>query len=473
MADKNRTIILAIIIGLVALPLCILLALGGFFVGRRSVSAGDGQPTEIIEASTVDAGNSLSETEGDDDGRDSAAGEGTPVAVEPAVQPTTTDESTPDAEDEAPASPTATPPDSGESLGDSQFTEEDLELLWEAWDILRSQYDGQLPADDEITYAIIRGMLEALGDDYTSFWPPDVAARMREDLQGSFEGIGAFVRENEQGLTEIVRPMDGQPADLAGLESGDVVVGVDGESVLEKTLDEVISLIRGPEGTDVTLTVRREGEDPFDVTITRGTIEIPIVESEMREDGVAYVRLTSFSRNAGVQLRDTVDELLEQEPTGLVLDLRDNPGGFLDEAVTIADIFLRDGVVLYERSSTLDANEVYRSDDGDLAESIPLVVLVNAGSASASEIVAGAVQDRDRGILVGETTFGKGSVQLPSTLSDGSELRVTVARWYTPNDNSIGGQGITPDIEVATPEELGGEEDTQLDRAVEYLLTGE
>jgi carboxyl-terminal processing protease len=268
--------------------------------------------------------------------------------------------------------------------------------------------------------------------------------------------------------------MDGQPADLAGLRAGDVVIGVDGESVVGMSLDEVIALIRGPEGSEVDLEIRREGrEQPFEVTITRERINIPVIQSEMLEERIAYVRLTSFNRNAEPQLRDALDQLLAENPQGLILDLRDNPGGFLDQSIAVADIFLEDGVVLFERSETLDIHETYRSDNGDLAEEIPLVVLINAGSASASEIVAGAIQDRSRGVLIGETTFGKGSVQQSHTLSDGSELRVTIARWYTPDDASIDGEGIVPDIEIETPEDLGGDEDVQLQRAIDYLSSAE
>ncbi|MGD2049268.1 MAG: S41 family peptidase, partial [Chloroflexota bacterium] len=185
---------------------------------------------------------------------------------------------------------------------------------------------------------------------------------------------------------------------------------------------------------------------------------------------IAYIRLTSFSGNASEQLSDALTSLLEDEPRALILDLRDNPGGFLSQSVEVADLFLSEGVVLYQRDSDGD-EEVFESDDGDIAENIPLVVLINAGSASASEIVAGAVKDRERGTLIGENTFGKGSVQQTHTLSDGSELRVTIARWYTPGDNTIDDQGITPDIIVLTPDEFGGENDTQLQRAIEYILS--
>jgi carboxyl-terminal processing protease len=232
--------------------------------------------------------------------------------------------------------------------------------------------------------------------------------------------------------------------------------------------------VRGPEGTIVRLTIMRaEVEQPFDLEIERARIEIAIVESQMLTDDVAYVRLTSFSSNSSEALQAAVSELMAQNPTGMIFDLRDNPGGFLDQSVAVADIFLPEGVVLLERNIR-GLDEVFNSSSGGIAEDIPLVVLVNSGSASASEIVAGAIQDRGRAPLIGETTFGKGSVQQTHTLSDGSELRVTVARWYTPNDNTIDGEGITPDIEeLPSPIDLGGPEDNQLQRAIQYLQTGQ
>jgi carboxyl-terminal processing protease len=199
---------------------------------------------------------------------------------------------------------------------------------------------------------------------------------------------------------------------------------------------------------------------------------IPIVESEILEESVAYVRLTSFNGIAEEQLRAATEELLEANPVGLIFDLRDNPGGFLNQAVSVADLFLADGIILYERNN-MGEEEIFRADDGELGESIPLVVLVNAGSASAAEIVAGAIQDNERAILIGDQTFGKGSVQQSHVLSDGSELRVTIARSYTPDNISIDKGGITPDIFVETPDEFNTENDTQLQRAIDYLLKGE
>jgi len=350
--------------------------------------------------------------------------------------------------------------------------EEAFQLFWEVWKIVQENYYGDLPDMQTVTYGAIRGMLETLGDEYTSFIEPDIAAILEEDASGSFQGIGAFVRMREDGKLEIVGIIEGSPAEAAGLQDGDLVVAVDGQSIVGYSLYEAIILIRGPAGTDVTLTVERPSEgETFDVTVTRARIEIPVVEWEMLDEGIGYIHLREFSATATEQLEESLRQILADRPKGLILDLRNNPGGWLDQAVRVADLFLDDGVVLIERS--YDGEEIFRSYDGDLAEDIPLVVLVNGGSASASEIVAGAIQAHGRGILVGERTLGKGSVQRPYRLSDGSELRVTVARWYTPNDVAIHGQGLTPDIEVPFPEDAGPDGDPQLDRAIEYLLMGE
>jgi len=239
------------------------------------------------------------------------------------------------------------------------------------------------------------------------------------------------------------------------------------------SINEAISLIRGPAGSSVRLKVLREGEEPFEVEIVRAKIDIVLVESEMLEDGIGYVRLTQFDNTATAKLANAIEELLAQNPKGLILDLRSNPGGLLNESIMTAGLFLpRDTLVLIERFK--DGTETpYTTSEEPVAPDIPLVVLVDVGSASASEIVAGALQDHGRAVLIGDKTFGKGSVQLLHELSDGSELRVTVARWFTPNDRAIHGEGLDPDILVeVTQEDLDAERDPQLDRAVEYLLTG-
>ncbi|MFN2190704.1 MAG: S41 family peptidase, partial [Candidatus Promineifilaceae bacterium] len=346
----------------------------------------------------------------------------------------------------------------------------DKDLLIEVWEIINREFDGILPTTDEITYEAINGSIDLLDDQYSRFLPPDVAERARIQIQGGYEGIGAYVDLTEDGDLLIVRPIDGQPADEAGVRGGDVVTEVDGEVINGMTLAEIVALVTGPRGTDVTLTLYRSSTDEIlEFTITRQRIEFPIVISRMLDEDIGYVRLTSFSVGAQEQLGSAIEELLKSEPIGLILDLRDNPGGLLAESIEVSDLFLPEGVVAYQRDNK--GNEkVFESADGDLAEGIALVILVNEGSASASEIVAGAVHDQGRGVLIGENTLGKGSVQQSYTLSDGSELRVTVAKWYTPNNVTIGGEGIAPDIQVNTPEDLGTEDDIQLNRAIEFLL---
>ncbi len=352
--------------------------------------------------------------------------------------------------------------------------EENFQLFWEVWDLVQRNFYGDLPDAQEVTYAAIQGMLGTLDDDYTAFLEPSAAAIVAEDATGEFEGIGAFVGMDEAGNLEIVQPFEDGPAEKAGLLAGDRVLEVDSISIAGSTLYESIGLIRGPAGTDVTLLVEREGvPEPFEITITRARLEITVVEVEMRDDGIGYIRLREFSATATERMDEGLEELLSQEPRGIIFDLRQNPGGWLDQAVDVSDLFLDDGMIVSERWSDGHGHE-FEAQAGEIGEKVPLVVLVDRGSASASEIVAGALQDRERAILIGETTFGKGSVQQVFTLSDSSELRVTAALWFTPNNQAIHGHGITPDIEVPWPEDdVELDTDPQLERAVEYFLTGE
>ena len=380
----------------------------------------------------------------------------------PAATPAATDTVSPAPSTQSPETPAATA--SGDIL-------QKLGLLKEAYNLIQSEFYGEIPSDDQLTYGAIRGMLNSLGDETTSFVEPNIARIIREDASGSFEGIGALVRINDSQKVELVRIIRNSPAEAEGLKAGDQIVAVDGRSIVGMGLYEAIALIRGPAGTKVRLTVERTGaHEPFDVTVTRAKLENPLVESRMIGSDVAYVLLTGFDGTATDRLKRDLDSLLARNPKGLILDLRGNPGGFLDEAISVADLFLADGIVVVERERDGD-EQTFRSDDGDLAETIPLAVLVDAGSASASEIVAGAIQDRGRGKLIGTLTFGKGSVQRVHELSDGSELRVTVARWFTPNDRAIHGTGIEPDILVEAGEDAAA--DVQLDRAVELLRTGQ
>ncbi len=349
----------------------------------------------------------------------------------------------------------------------------DHDLLRLVLQLLDEQYYGEMPEGKELTYGAIRGMLLALGDPYTSFIEPRIAAILNEDASGEFEGIGAMVRMREDGYLEITSLIPGQPAERAGVQPGDIIVAVGDQSIVGLGLYEAISYIRGPAGTKAELEIIRSGEpEPLHITVVRARIEVPVVEYRMLDEGVAYIRLTEFDANAAARVEDALEELLAQNPAGLVFDLRDNPGGWLGQAIEVADLFLDEGLVLTQRDSSGTVKQ-FRSESGDIGEEIPLVVLVNGGSASASEIVAGAIQDRQRGLLIGTKTLGKGSVQLPNELPDGSQLRITIARWFTPNEQPLHGKGLTPDIEVPYPTDTPVGEDPQLDRAIEVLLQHE
>lgn len=351
----------------------------------------------------------------------------------------------------------------------------DMELFNEAWRLLKEQYYGNLPEGEDVTYAAIRGLVSSLGDKHTAFLNPEQAEAANTDMEGQFEGIGALVEQAEDGGVRIEHLFADQPAQKAGIEAGDVVIAVDGRDITEMDLNEAITLIRGPRGTKVILTIRRDEQASFDITVTRARVEIPVVETETLADGkVEYISLSVFSSIAPRRLADALEAAVAKNPQGIVLDLRDNPGGLLDASVRIGSYFVPEGNIVIERFSD-GRQEEYKRQGSYLLKDIPLVVLINGGSASASEIVAGAIQDAGVGKLLGTTTYGKGSVQIPNSMSDGSQLRVTIARWYTPKDRGIDGTGLSPDIEAPDPtdEEIEAEQDPQLDRAIEYLLTGE
>jgi carboxyl-terminal processing protease len=356
------------------------------------------------------------------------------------------------------------------------LTDEDapseFDVFWEAWAFVEERFYGEVPSEQERVYGAIRGMVNTFGDQNTAYIEPSRAAIFREDATGSFEGIGASVRLDEMGRLFIAEPFAGRPAAEAGLLQGDVVLEVDGVAILGMSLYEAISLIRGPADSTVMLTIFRDGVDePFEVPIVRARIEIEVVESERLEGDIGYVSLSEFSRGASVKVGDAIKALeAEGELKGLILDLRNNPGGLLDEAIFVGNQFIDEGILTIERQKD-SPDQVFEAQTGGVATQVPLVVLVNGGSASASEIVAGAVQDHGRGELVGEQTFGKGTVQIPHTLSDGSELRVTIAEWLTPDERQINHEGITPGIVVErTQEDYVEGRDPQLDGAIEYLM---
>lgn len=356
------------------------------------------------------------------------------------------------------------------STSTPQDEQEAFKVFWEAWQTLKFEYYGaDLPDAKNLAYNAIRGVIFGLEDQFTSFVTPSSAKLIEEDSTGSFSGIGAVVQLNKQRVLQISRVYPGSPAEKAGLKAGDLIIEVDGQSIIGDDLSAQVAKVRGSAGSVAKLTIVRGEDKPFVAEVTRAKIDIKLVESRMIGD-VAYVVLSKFdSTTTAQQLNDTLAPLLADNPQGLIFDLRGNPGGFLDQAIAVADIFLNEGVVLYERRK--DGTEtVFRSDNGGIAQDIPLVVLINGGSASAAEIVAGAIQDRGRGKLIGEKSFGKGSVQQINRLSDGSQLRVTIAHWFTPDNRGIHGNGLEPDMTVAASGDP--KLDPQLDRAVEFLTTG-
>ncbi len=347
-----------------------------------------------------------------------------------------------------------------------------LDILRQAWDILDREFIEPERLDpDKMIHGAAAGMVNALGDPHTLFVEPISAAIMDEDMQGSFEGIGATVEMVEGKLT-IVRPLPNSPAYHAGLLAGDIILSVDDEPLEGKTLIEAIRLIRGPAGTTVRLLVQREGvAEPFVVSVTRAKVELPNYEAKMLEGQVAYLQLSEFNALASQQVHSALRDLLTQKPVGLILDLRDNPGGYLHIAVQVASEFLPMNAIILQEEQRDRPTQVYRVRTKGLATEIPLVVLVNGGSASASEIVAGAIQEAKRGTLIGTKTYGKGSVQNTHTLSDGSSLRVTIAKWLLPSGRGLDGDGLVPDIEVPfTLEDAAAHRDPQLERALAFLL---
>jgi len=343
--------------------------------------------------------------------------------------------------------------------------------FWQAWDIVKEYYVDQPVDEVQMMQGAIRGMMEALGDEHSTYMDPIQYRDSLSSLAGEYEGIGAFVSTDGEYLT-IVEPIQGSPAEAAGLLPGDRIIAVDGEDVTGILPELVRQRVLGPKGTEVTLTIVREEEaEPFDVTLQRASIVVASVESEMLEGNIAYIQMRNFGENTDRDLRNQLEDLMDQNPDGLILDLRNNTGGYLNTAVNVASEFISEGVILYEDYGD-GTRDTLNAVPGGIATDIPLIVLVNEFSASASEVVAGAIQDYGRGQLVGVTTFGKGSVQnwLPLDDDQGA-VRVTVARWLTPEERQISEIGLTPDVEVVRSDEDFQEgRDPQLDKAVEILL---
>jgi carboxyl-terminal processing protease len=345
-------------------------------------------------------------------------------------------------------------------------------LLDEAWSYVDASYLGDRPDQRLVTYGAIRGALNELGDPYTVFVEPVAREHERDSLRGNYGGIGANLSRNEDGEL-LLDPIPGNPAEAAGIERGDVLLAVDGREITpEMTVSDIAQLVRGEKGTTVVLTVRHpESSEPVDIAVVRGDILIPSVTYRLLDEApaIGYIQLSRFSGESGKEIETAITALQAQGAAALILDLRHNGGGLLDAAIEVAGHFLDGGPVMIQKSRT-EEERTYDASQGAVAGAMPVIVLIDGETASSSEILAGALQDRGRARLVGSRTFGKGSVQLVYDLSDGSSVHVTSSRWYTPNRHEIDEQGLQPDIPVeVTQEAIDRGQDVVLETAVAHL----
>lgn len=348
----------------------------------------------------------------------------------------------------------------------------DFSLFWDVWKQVEDNYVDRAKLDPQkMVYGAISGMLRSLDDPYTMFMPPDESKKFSEDMQGSFEGVGAEIGMRK-GVLTVISPLEGSPAKKAGLMPLDQILKIDDTSTDNLNLDEAVNKIRGPKGSEVKFLIMRESwKEPKEFKITRDTIQIPVLKWEIRNNNIADIELYQFTGNISEEFSKIVPEIVKANPKGIILDLRGNPGGYLETAVDVAGWFMDSGKVVaiedFGDSKKID----YRTQGGQQAlKKYPMVVLIDSGSASAAEILAGALRD-DRGIqLVGVKSFGKGSVQQLNNLTGGSSLKITIAKWLTPSGKSIMNDGLEPDVKVdMTEDDIANNRDPQLDKTLEML----
>ncbi len=377
----------------------------------------------------------------------------------------------------------------GSMPGGEQLSEDlDFNQFWELWELLQIRY-YQDAEDKNMFYGAMEGLANSLGDPYTDFFEPKTAKEFSDSLKGEFEGIGAEIGIRDEQL-QIIAPLPDTPASRAGLRAGDYILAINGTSTEDMTVEQAVMLIRGEKGTTVTLNIGRvfktEVEDPdtgemdikedsevLDVPIVRDVIQIKSVRTEWLDNRIAKIQISNFNEDTAVDFKKTVEDVLNQNPVGLILDLRNNPGGFLDRSISIAGEWTGNQIVVVERRKGKIIDQFRGTGSGRLS-AVPTVVLVNEGSASASEIVAGALQDYGLATLIGAQTFGKGSVQDYTEFDDGSAVKITIAEWLTPEGRSINETGIEPDIKVElTIEDYNENRDPQLDKAIEFIKNPE
>lgn len=348
----------------------------------------------------------------------------------------------------------------------------DFSLFWSVWDLLKTKFvdTGSLDAK-KLYYGAIKGMMAATGDPYTTFFDPEENKKFGEDISGNFEGIGAELGV-KGGVLTVIAPLQGTPAEKAGVRAGDKIIKIDGKTTGEMTIEEAVDNIRGKQGTSVVLTIYRDGNsDTQDITVQRGVINVKSVTLETKDNNIAYIKITRFGDDTNKLFAEDIKKAVAAKPRGLVIDLRNNPGGYLETSIDVASKMLpKDKIVVIEESGNKSQKKMY-TRGGDIASGLETVVLINEGSASASEILAGALKDNRTNVtLIGKKSFGKGSVQEFIELPQGTAAKITVARWLTPNGTQINEQGIKPDMDVElTNDDYNNNKDPQLDAALQAL----
>ncbi|MCK4744910.1 S41 family peptidase [Candidatus Parcubacteria bacterium] len=357
-----------------------------------------------------------------------------------------------------------------DELPDYLSKDADFNLFWEAWDIIQDSYIDRPISETKLLYGAIAGQVASLGDPYSIFMEPKTAEEFAQELTSEFEGIGAEIGIKNNILT-IISPLPDSPAEKAGLKAGDKVYKIDDADTTYLSLDGAVRLIRGEAGTKVILTIFRDGQDETQkIEIVRGRIHYETVKWELKENNILYIKISHFNQDTADLFGQAIQENLGKNLQGVVLDLRNNPGGFLGIATDIAESWIKKGDIIVVEKFSQNNKNYYKSRGRAELAALPTVALINEGSASASEIVAGALQDHGLATIIGKQSFGKGSVQDLRHLSDGSNIKLTVAKWLTPNERMIDGEGIAPDIEVElTEEDYSSDRDPQLDKALEIL----
>jgi carboxyl-terminal processing protease len=350
-------------------------------------------------------------------------------------------------------------------------TDVDFSPFWQAWEIVNKKFVSRSEIDNQkLVYGAIEGMVNALGDPYSVFFPPAESKMFQEDMSGNFSGVGMEIGIRN-GILTVISPLKGTPAYNAGIKAGDKIIKIGDKITTDLMSDEAARLIRGERGTEVTLTILRDKvQKPLEIKIVRDTIKVPVIDTESKGNGIFVIKMYSFSATSATEFRGALRKFIESGDKKLILDLRNNPGGYLDASIDMASYFLQIGKVVVKEKFADGTEEIYRSKGYGAVNKLPMIILVNEGSASASEILAGALQEHGIAKLVGTKTFGKGSVQEMVPVTGNTSLKITIAKWLTPNGRSISDLGLEPDVKVEITEKDAEKlKDTQLEKAIEML----